>query len=335
MGDVAMAVPVIHLFQKTYPDVKLTVLTKPFFAKIFEHVEGVSTISADVKHEHKGVLGLWKLHKQCKALGIDAVADLHNVLRSKALRYFFSLSGISSEAVDKGRAEKKALTRDTDKVLKQLKTTHQRYADVFEKLGYPIHLALIKKHKQTLKPETLKLLNPHNSYLTPLTFIGIAPFAAHEGKQYPIELMTEVIEKLSVKGTYSVLLFGGGLKETEVLNNIADAHENVTSVAGKISFEQDLALISNLKVMLSMDSGTAHLAAMFGVPVVTLWGVTHPYAGFVPFGQPDEHQLLPDLEKYPKIPTSIYGNKIPEGYEDVMRSISPEIVVEKLISLAQ
>jgi len=89
--------------------------------------------------------------------------------------------------------------------------------------------------------------------------------------------------------------------------------------------------MAQLDVMLSMDSGNGHLAAMYGVPVVSLWGVTHPYAGFAPFKQ-ETHCILSDREEYPAIPTSIYGNKVPEGYEEVMRTITPQMVIEKLMS---
>jgi ADP-heptose:LPS heptosyltransferase len=41
-------------------------------------------------------------------------------------------------------------------------------------------------------------------------------------------------------------------------------------MAGKIKFQQELQLISTLDVMLSMDSGNAHIAAMLGVKVITL-----------------------------------------------------------------
>jgi ADP-heptose:LPS heptosyltransferase len=92
----------------------------------------------------------------------------------------------------------------------------------------------------------------------------------------------------------------------------------------------ELEVISNLDMMLSMDSGNGHLAALYGVPVVTLWGNTHPYAGFRPFRQPEENSITPDLTKYPFIPTSIYGKKVIDGYEDCMASISPDEVLSNL-----
>jgi len=91
-----------------------------------------------------------------------------------------------------------------------------------------------------------------------------------------------------------------------------------------------LELISNLDVMLSMDSGNAHIAAMLGVKVITLWGATHPFAGFLPFNQPLETALVSDREKYPLLPTSVYGNKKVAGYEDAMRTISVESILNVL-----
>jgi ADP-heptose:LPS heptosyltransferase len=101
-------------------------------------------------------------------------------------------------------------------------------------------------------------------------------------------------------------------------------------MAGKIKFQQELQLISNLDVMLSMDSGNAHIAAMLGVKVISLWGSTHPYAGFSPFNQPLENALVSDRNQFPKLPTSVYGNKKVEGYEDVMRTITVDSIIKVL-----
>ncbi|WP_366893083.1 glycosyltransferase family 9 protein [uncultured Aquimarina sp.] len=329
MGDVAMTVPVLRTFRAAYPNVKITVLTRKFFEPIFSDIENLEVYHADVKGKHKGIFGLSKLSKELRELGITAVADLHNVLRSNILKKFFALRGIKVIQIDKGRAEKKALTRSENKEFKQLKATHQRYADVFNRLGYPVDL---EKHvfpeKTPLTPEILKLTENSTK-----KWLGIAPFAQYESKVYPLELMVEVIEKLDKEDTYEMFLFGGGKKEKDILNNIDSKYKNVINVTGKLSFEDELKLIGNLDVMLSMDSGNAHLAAMYGVPTITLWGVTHPFAGFMPFGQPMEHAILPNLAKYDQIPTSIYGNKVPAGYEEVMHTIKPEVIITSINNL--
>lgn len=329
MGDVAMTVPVLRVVTTTYPEVKITVLSKPFFKPLFHDIPNVSFLQADVYGKHKGVFGIIKLAKEARKLKINTVADLHNVLRSKILGTYLSFTGIKTRKIDKGRSEKKALIEANGVAISQLKTTHERYAEVFAKLGFPIDLQVhtFPKRKQLL-PKHHEIIG-----LQPKKLIGIAPFAAHKGKMYPLNYMQDVIHQLDETGRFKIFLFGGGAKEAKKLDKIAKNSEDITNCVGLFSFEEELTLIANLDVMLSMDSGNGHLAAMYGIPVITLWGVTHPYAGFVPFNQPNKHQLITNRAQYPKVPTSIYGNKYPKDYEDCMKSISSALVVEKVLEI--
>ena len=329
MGDVAMTVPVILGICKKYPSVKITVLTKPFMGPIFSDIPNVSVFNADVKGKHKGILGLWRLYKELAYLQIHMVADLHHVLRSSILKQFFKLRAIPFIQIDKGRDEKKKLIDPKRVKLEPLKSTFKRYSEVFEKLGYPISVnEMVVLPKKSLPKDFVHLKDNQEQLL-----VGIAPFAAFKGKMYPLNLMKEVVNELNNTNKYKIILFGGGQQEVEILSTWDNQFNNVFSAAGKLSFSAELGLISNLRLMLAMDSGNAHLAAMFGVPTVTLWGVTHPYAGFSPFGQSKDNALLADRVQYPLIPTSIYGNKFPAGYENVMSTIQPTKVVQKIIEV--
>ncbi|MCV9929715.1 glycosyltransferase family 9 protein [Flavobacterium sp. LS1R49] len=328
MGDVAMTVPVLRTFVKQYPEVKLTVISRPFFKPFFDGIPNLTFFVFDDKERHKGFLGLVRLYKDLKKLHIDAFADLHNVLRSKIVRTFFALSGKKTAFVDKAREEKKALMRAENKIFKPLPTMFERHKKVFEELGFPLDLSNpVFPTKSILSQEIVDLIGDKYQKL-----IGIAPFAQYESKVYPLDLMQEVIAKLAENKNYTILLFGGGKKEIEILDSLSKPYENVVNMAGKIKFQQELQLISNLDVMLSMDSGNAHIAAMLGVKVISLWGATHPYAGFLPFNQKLEDALTSDRTKFPLLPTSVYGNKIVPGYEDVMRTISPERIVSSIQS---
>ena len=325
MGDVAMSVPVINTFVTTHPEVKITVLTRAFFAPFFADIPNVTVFVPDLKNRHKGFLGIRKLSNELLKLNIDAVADLHNVLRSNILIQLLRLKGVPFKQIDKGRADKKALISSKNKIFKPLKTTHERYADVFKGLGFDLNIEEVMLLRKKKLPDTV------NDYIgeTEKNLIGIAPFAAHKGKMYPLAKTEEVISELSKDVNTTVMLFGGGKSEKLLLDEIAGQYSNVLNVTGKFSFEEELTLISNLDVMLSMDSGNGHLAAMFGVQVITIWGVTHPHAGFVPFHQSKENQVVPDLEKFPLIPTSIYGNKYPEGYIGCFDTILVNEIVNK------
>lgn len=328
MGDVAMTVPVLRAFVKQYPEVQLTVISRPFFKPFFDGIPNLTFFVFDDKKRHKGFMGLVRLYKDLKELHIDAFADLHNVLRSKVVRTFFALSGKKTAFVDKAREAKKALMRAENKIFKQLPTMFERHTKVFEELGFSLDLSNPQfPKKAVLSAEITNLIGESYQKL-----IGIAPFAQYESKVYPLDLMQEVIAKLAENKEHTILLFGGGKKEIEILESLSKPFKNVINVAGKIKFQQELKLISNLDVMLSMDSGNAHIAAMLGVKVITLWGATHPYAGFLPFNQKIEEALVSDRTKFPLLPTSVYGNKIVPGYEDVMRTISPDKVVSSIQS---
>jgi ADP-heptose:LPS heptosyltransferase len=326
MGDVAMTVPVLRALVSQYPEIKLTVVSRTFFKPFFEGIPQVSFFEFDEKERHKGVAGLLRLFQDLKRLNIDAFADLHNVLRSKVIRNLFALSGKRTASVDKGREGKKALTRSENKIFKQLPTMFERHAKVFEELGFALNLDNpIFPRKAVLDKEIKAIIGDEEQQL-----IGIAPFAQYDSKVYPLDLMLAVIEELSKIPNNKILLFGGGTKEIEILDSFSNNRNNVINIAGKIKLKQELELISKLDVMLSMDSGNAHIAAMLGVKVISLYGATHPFAGFAPFNQPIENALVSDRKEYPLLPTSVYGNIKVAGYEDAMRTISPESIVEKI-----
>lgn len=324
MGDVAMVMPVVYAFAKAYPDIKISFLSKPFHSAIVETLPNVHFIPAETNSKHKGILGLWKLSRIIKEQHITHIVDVHNVLRTKILTRFIT---IPYARIDKGRGEKKTLIEAKGNKITPLKTTVERYVEVFEKLGF-----------STITPRVLPVPKKNEAVAVftkgcSRKWLGIAPFAAHQGKQYPLDLMQEVLEKLDNTGSFDIFLFGAP-DEVGTLRDLAQNSKNTKIVATKLTFSEEINLISQLDGMLSMDSGNGHLAAMFGVPTITLWGVTHPYAGFAPFGQ-EQHCILSDRKTHPLIPTSIYGNVVPQGYEDVMKTIAPQVVVQKIIDIVQ
>lgn len=328
LGDVAMTVPVINALRRSHPETKITFLTRKAFVPVLEQIPGITVMGIDLNEDYKGLRGLWKLAKELKQKDFDAIADLHNVLRTKILKSFIKSSGIPFKQLNKGRTEKKALTAKKAKVFEQLTITIERYAQVFRELGFECEVngtEYLPKLKSSAFPQSW--VNGGDEKL-----VGIAPFAAHPAKQYSLEKMEEVISMLDGHPQIKIFLFGSP-KEGKILAKWASKFKNTINVAGEIDFKDELALISQLDLMVSMDSANGHLASLYGIPVITLWGVTHPYAGFAPFGQPLSNSLLADRDKYPAVPTSIYGNKHPSGYEKAINTIKPADVAKKVKEL--
>ncbi len=330
MGDVAMTTIVVKAVVEQNDGVEIIFASRDFFSPFFKHIPNTKFVGVDLKNKYKGVSGLYRLFKKLKKEKPHYIADLHDVLRTKILRTFFQISGYKVSVIDKGRKEKRALTAKNNKILKPLKSTFERYADVFRDLGFQVDLNRVKvfEKPKLSKQAKLFLQTFENSKL-----IGIAPFAAHEGKQYPLKYIKEIIlEILEKDDKISIILFGGGKKEKELLDEMEKINRNrVVNLTSMFSLEEELQIISRLDKILSMDSGNAHMAAMFGVPVISIWGATHPFAGFTAFNQPVENQILPDLKKFPQIPTSIYGNKIFDNFKEVWETISKDEIIDKLM----
>lgn len=303
LGDVAMTVPVIDSLARQYPHLQITVLSRPFVQPLFAGMPAnVSFRGTDVK-QYKGIAGLWRLFRTLRKEGYSAVADLHDVLRTKVVRTLFRLSGIPVACIDKGRKEKKRLVGGKQK--RQLATSFQRYAEVFARLHYPVTPRFTSIYKEG--KGDLSLFSSLAEKRAGERWIGIAPFAAHAGKVLPEAVTEEVIRTLAQRPDYQVFLFGGGKTEAACLAQWAALAPNIHSVAGRLKLDGELSLMSHLDVMVSMDSANMHLASLSGTPVVSVWGATHPYAGFMGWGQCAEFAV--QVDDLPCRPCSIYGNK--------------------------
>lgn len=319
-----MCVPVIKMLLQQHPELSITFVSDKKLAPFFTNIENCEFIGADLNGEHKGFTGLYRLFTSISnKQKIDAIADLHSVVRTHVLKLFFTLTGKKIFTIDKGRAEKKKLTAKQKSNFHPLKSGFQRYADVFEEMGYSINL-----QPSMLKKTTLPLPDNAKVYFEHKQCIGIAPFAKHAEKMYNVNKMKLVVEELS-KLNINILLFGGGAQEKNILDSwINENHPNVINITGKFNLQEELAIISHLKLMCSMDSANMHLASMYNIPVVSIWGATHPYAGFLGWGQSDHNVVSVDL---PCRPCSVYGNKkCWRGDNACMEQITPEKIISRI-----
>lgn len=330
LGDVAMTVPVVYALAQQYPDVRITVLSRNFARPLFDDLlPNINFMEADLKREYRGITGLNSLYRRLLAKQFTAIADLHSVLRSSYLRMRFNLDHYKVAHIDKHRKDRRRITSSSNKQLIQLPTSFQNYADVFARLGYPVNVQFRSIFSEdggdmNLLPESL----PRPTVGQPC--IGIAPFAAHEGKIYPVRLMEQVVEQLLAKHPDArIYLFGKGQREDETFPKWCAAHPQCVYVSQHLNnLRDELILMSHLQVMVSMDSANMHLASLVATPVVSVWGATHPFTGFMGWNQNPENAIQIPLECRP---CSIYGQKpCLRGDYACMRNIAPEQIVNRV-----
>src|SRR5574344_10748 len=331
IGDVAMAVPVVYSLAMTYPDLRITVLSRAYARPFFEDLApNISFMEADLKHEYHGIKGLNALYRRLTAKNFTSIADFHSVLRSEYLCMRFNMGLYHVAHIDKHRAGRRMITAPTPKKqLVQQPTSFEKYADVLARLGYPVKLQF-----RSLFPEEGGNLNMLPAIVSVKNreerWIGIAPFAAHESKIYPLELMEQVIHQLeSTHPEARFFFFGRGKREDELFPEWCRRYPEGMYVGQHLeNMQQELILMSHLDVMISMDSSNMHLASLTNTPVISIWGATHPFAGFMGWNQDPANVIQVSL---PCRPCSIYGQKkCLRGDYACLRQIQPQTITDRV-----
>lgn len=323
MGDVAMTAPVVAAVCAANPAVQFDFLSTSFFEPFFERLPNLRFVGTDIRKEGGGVVALWRLFRRLRGLGADCdlVVDLHDVLRTKLLRAMFRLSGSRVLVIDKGRRAKRELVRGEKRV--QLKPMTERYADVFRSAGFAVPSGGRMRARRPL-PQGFGVERQVGDI-----WIGVAPFAQHRGKMYPAERMRAVVDLLLARPNVRVFLFGGGAVERQEAEAMAAGRDRCHVLIGKMPLEDEMAVMSNLDVMLSMDSSAMHVASLYGVRVVSIWGATHPYAGFLGLGQSASDCVQrSDLECRP---CSVFGNRPCRWGDYRCFEIEPGKVVSRIL----
>lgn len=329
MGDVALTVPVIGSLKMQYPEVKVTLLTRPAFRPFFNSIPALEIFDARFDDTHKGLKGLLRLYREFIRPGnFDYIIDLHDVLRTRFLRLLFHFSGGHTFVIAKGRSEKRRLIRGKNK--SQLKHTINRYLDVFSGAGFDIN----PMNWTSIVPACgaygkIAGIIGDTGFMN----IGVAPYAKHLLKIWPEEYMIRLTEMISEKIKVKFWLFGGK-EESERLSALQSAIPGSYLVAGMLSLEEQLALMTRLDLMISMDSANMHLASFTGVKVVSIWGGTDPLAGFGAWNQPPELSIRIPVEELTCRPCTVYGKgKCHRGDFACMNWLTPEKIFTRLNEL--
>jgi ADP-heptose:LPS heptosyltransferase len=335
MGDVLLLVPVLRSLVAAHTDVEVVVATRPRFAAFFSGIERIQVFEADVDTRFIGFFGVRKLFFALLVKeDFDVIIDVHDHLRTMVLRNLFVLFGKKVIVFNKGRGEKKAFTRKKNKITLPLSHTIQRYQQAFVKAGYtfPIIAGPYLFANETTKQNLQKWLNK-NAIVKNEKWIGLAPFALHKSKIWPLANYPALVRELVRNINPKIFLFGGGDHEIKYFHDLQELFpENCTIVAGQLKMQQEIALLQKLDLMVCTDSSNMHLAALTGTPVLSVWGGTHPDVGFGPFGNGAESILQVNQSELPCRPCSVYGKeKCHRGDFACLTSISIEVFARRII----
>jgi len=326
LGDVAISVPLVKALAEQYPEHEFIMVSQPMMAGLFDSCPtNVSFKPAAIRGIHKGIPGLYRLYREIGYRNVDVICDMHDVLRSRILSFFFSLHRLPVFRINKERTQRAQLTRRHNKVFRPLKTSFERYRDVFAYAGMSLNYFDLRPKMEPSKvhlPEMELLHGPKNTI-----WLGFAPFARHQGKIYPLDKAEIVLAHFAADERFTIFLFGGGKSEAKQMKIWKECYPTLR-IPNSISLKEEVRLISCMDLMFAMDSANMHLGSLAHTPVVSVWGATHHFAGFYGLFQAERNLIQVDL---PCRPCSIFGNK-PCYRKDFacMNNITTDTIIKRI-----
>ena len=309
LGDVILTSAVLDpLYEKGY---KVDFLTFKPFDELFKYDYRINKIIAPEKTQLKSIKDIYRFARGLKKEGYDYILDLHSNLRSFLISKFSGIKTI--------RYKKEGIKRRL-KILNPDFNVVKAYLETLKKFG----IEDIEKYRPRLilKEEEKELVRA----MVPENFIVLGTGARYINKVYPY--YNKVAEILLEKGFNIVLV--GSKEDKNMDTNVYP--EKVVDLRGKLSLRESLAVISLARLTISNDSAITHMSRAVGVPVLVIYGATHPYFGFAPL-EDEGSYIFKGLECQP---CDLHGKgECKRGDRACLTTVSPEEVVQKALQLLE
>jgi lipopolysaccharide heptosyltransferase II len=156
-------------------------------------------------------------------------------------------------------------------------------------------------------------------------WILMHPGATAASRRYPVRHWTGVIDALAKEQGFAVVLTGDASEAALVEEIRMAGGAYAYSLAGQLDLGQLGAAISLATVMISNNTGPAHIASALGTPLVDLYALTNPQ--HTPWHV--ESRVL-----FHDVPCRFcYKSICPQGHHDCLNKVEPSRVVEAVQSL--
>lgn len=304
LGDVSMAATVVRAALEQNPELHITWVTRPSLAEKIPAHPRLAFWTTDFRGAQQtpwGVLA-WIRQQMRTAAGegrpIEAVADLHRNLRTRVVCAGLGWRGLPVERLIKDRPQRRHLRLKGALHAETITPVTTRMAEVFQRLGLALNWT-----EETARAVLPNPVTPATDRAPKLYF---APTARHKTKQWPLNYAQDLLNSWMERGGEAVLA-GSAAERPELERWVKPEWGSRCTVSAGMNTEDDATLRRTCHVAVTLDSANLHLSVQSGLPVVSIWGGTHPKAGFVGLGHPNVHVLQAPDAAFPCRPCSIFG----------------------------
>ena len=312
LGDVVLALPVVHALRRAYPQAKLHVWVKEEFAEVLAFDPAVDHVRV-LEKDARRIEDLVSMGAELESCGL--IVDLHGSLRTRVLT----------------ARQKAVLLRVRGERLTRARWVHARWS------GPPRPPHALERYARVVAPLGIPVEGPPRLALdagavrwagellaercASRTVVGLAPAARHFTKRWPEEHWLALVERLKERGL--ALVAFSLPREKSAMPGLAAAVEAAGGYWCIERLSRQAALLARVRAAVTGDTGLMHVAAACGVPVVAMFGSTSPVLGFAPAGE--GHRVL--CRNEPCQPCTLHGREsCPKGHFRCMRELKPEEV---------
>ena len=283
LGDTILSTPAIKSLKKSFPNSKIIAILKSSYSPLFEDFEYIDEIiEYDGKYKK-----FFSTIKQIKKYKPDIALILHS--NSPQDIQLCVLSNIPYILKHPTKSKlKKYLSYDFKK--KSQHTIEDRI-DLVRFIGG-------KNIDTTMEIGTLNDKNLDLKFKKYNDYIAFQIGAADKYKMWPIERFIELAKKIDEK-----IVITGIQNEYELAQKIVQSYPKAENLCGKLSIKELPYLIKNVKLLITNDTGTMHLAIALKTPTLSLFSATTS-KGIGPYQDLNLHKVIQKdgsfIQKLPK-----------------------------------
>lgn len=267
LGDLLFSLPALRVLKRTFPDDPITFVTNRPNAGLLSLVPEVEK---NLSYRSKHPLELNRLVAQIRVRRCRMAIVLNPIFRGAVLAW---LAGIPRRVGYRRDYERKQSLRGldwlllTDAAFPADRKMHEvdRYLGLLSQMGWPA------REEERIPRLTVSRQNRSANKRT----VVLHPGAGWEMRQWPEERFALLADGLIRQGARAFWV--GGEKEKNLVERIRGRmSEKSESRVGSLTLPQLAEFLSGANLFIGNDTGTLHLAAATGIPVLGLFGPGDP-----------------------------------------------------------
>ena len=277
IGDGVMSLPALEALHAHCPAAEIVLVSKPWVSELYRDFPAVSRqIIYSPEKEHKGPRGFWKLIQKLREEKFDAAILFQNAFHAAWMAW---CAGIQVR-IGYARDGRSVLLSDAVEPPQPAVYGHQTYyyLQLLLRAGLIERYAPVKEIRLTVQEPEKEWAHRHLQRMGlagPRLLVGLNPGAFFgPAKRWLLPRYAQLADRLIGALHADVLIFGSS-EERPLAEEIARAMKHMPLIlAGETSLRQLMALLAQCRLVVSNDSGSMHLAAALGLPVVAIFGST-------------------------------------------------------------